>query len=90
MHEIGITIEVYMHMLLCFITISTPMIVHAKAKQNNGVSANAYSHLSMFHRLEPFMDRLQKKNNNAKTNIVCLERAIHLCRRQTKYAASPE
>jgi hypothetical protein len=48
-------------------------LVHAKAKQGSGISANANNRLSLVHWLEPFLDRIQKKNNNTKTNIACLK-----------------
>jgi hypothetical protein len=55
------------------------MTIHAKAKQSSVLSANANSCLSLEHWLEPLLDRIQKGNNNTETEIVCLERANHLC-----------
>jgi len=64
-------------------------LVHAKAKQGSGISANANNRLSLVHWLEPFLDRIQKKNNNTKTNIARLKEHSSM-RMAEKFATSPK
>ena len=43
------------------------------------IRANANNRFSLVHWLEPLLGRTQKRINNTKTEIVCSERASHLC-----------
>jgi hypothetical protein len=52
-------------------------------KKGTRLPANANSRPSLVDRLDPLLGRIQKKNNNTKTKIVCSERTNHLCANTT-------